>query len=64
MGYTWEGMRKMSWEEVQAQHKEPLGLTGFFYLYDDNTEAEIPEDYAWEHIENHHNAGGEFGEEL
>ena len=63
MGYTWEGMRKMSWEEVKEKH-ETEGLTGYFYLYEDDTEGEIPEDYTWEEIEAHYNGGGEFGEEL
>ena len=43
--YTWEGMRKMSWDEVKEKG-ENGELHGYFYLYDDNSEGEIPEDYT------------------
>ena len=50
MGYTWLGMRKLTWEEVLQRHEKDE-LAGCFRLYDDNSEAMIEK-------------GGEFGEEI
>lgn len=58
-----QGMRKMSWEEVEEKGKNKE-LAGYFYLYDDDTEGEIPQDYTMDEIYRHHNCGGEFGEEV
>ena len=63
MAYTWNGMRKLSWKEVQKLHKEE-NLVNCFKLYDDNTEALIEKSYTWEEIEEHYNSGGEFGKEI
>ena len=53
-------MKKLSWEEVVELHE--LGeLAGCFYLYDDDSEGEIPPDYTWEDILYHHELGLEFG---
>ena len=41
MGYTWLGMRKLTWEEVLQRH-EKGELAGCFRLYDDNSEAVLP----------------------
>lgn len=62
MAYTWEGMEKLSWEEVQKLHHDEE-LVGCFKLYDDDTEGMIEENYTWEDIEHHYNCGGEFGYE-
>ena len=40
MGYTWLGMRKLTWEEVLQRHEKDE-LAGCFRLYDDNSEAMI-----------------------
>lgn len=63
MGYTWPGMKKLSWEEVQHIHKT-TGLTGYFILYSDETESEIDADYKWSDIEDLYMKGAEFGYEL
>ncbi len=44
MGYTWLGMRKLTWEEVLQRH-EKGELAGCFRLYDDNSEAMIDRGY-------------------
>ena len=62
MAYTWEGMRKISWEQVIKYHRNGE-LVGCFRLYDDDTEGMIEPDYSWEEICKHHACGGEFGEE-
>lgn len=61
MGYEWDGMKKLSWEEVKEAHeKHYLDRIGCFFLYDDGTEAQFY-DYEWSEIEKHHLNGGEFG---
>lgn len=62
MAYTWEGMERLTWEQVQEAHKNGE-LAGYFYLYDDGSEGEIPEDYKWEDVVYHYENGGEFGYE-
>lgn len=59
--YTYEGIRKMSFEEVVTRHREDT-LVGCLKLYSDNTECYI-EDYAWKDIVNHIDSGGEIGYE-
>lgn len=64
MGYTWLGMRKLTWEEVLQRH-EKGELAGCFRLYDDNSEAMIDRGYDFAgDILAHHKKGGEFGEEI
>ena len=64
MGYTWLGMRKLTWEEVLQRH-EKGELAGCFRLYDDNSEAMIDRGYDFAgDILAHHEKGGEFGEEI
>lgn len=64
MGYTWLGMRKLTWEEVLQRHKKDE-LAGCFRLYDDNSEAMIDRGYDFAgDILTHHEKGGEFGEEI
>lgn len=61
MGYTWLGMRKLTWEEVLQRH-ENGELAGCFRLYDDNSEAMIDRGYDFAgDILAHHKKGGEFG---
>lgn len=64
MAYTWDGMKKVEWKEIVLKHKNGGGLAGYFYLYDDGTEAAIEEGYSWSDIMKHHEDGGEFGREL
>lgn len=64
MGYTWLGMRKLTWEEVLQRHEKDE-LAGCFRLYDDNSEAMIGRGYDFAgDILAHHEKGGEFGEEI
>ena len=63
MAYTWDGMKKVEWKEIVLKHKNGGGLAGYFYLYDDGTEAAIEEGYSWSDITKHHENGGEFGME-
>ena len=63
MGYTWSGMKKISFEEVMQRHKQDE-LVGCFKLYDDESESQIEPDYKLEDIIRHYNNGGEFGIEL
>lgn len=64
MGYTWLGMRKLTWEEVLQRH-EKGELAGCFRLYDDNSEAMIDRGYDFAgDILAHHKKGGEFGEDI
>lgn len=62
MAYNWPGMRKLSWEEVNELARKGE-LAGRYKLYDNGTEAEIDADYSLEEIVEHHQNGGEFGEE-
>lgn len=64
MAYTWDGMKKVEWEEVILKHENGGGLAGYFYLHDDGTEAVIEEGYSWSDIVKHHENGDEFGMEL
>ena len=62
MSYEWDGMKKLSFAEVERLHK--IGeLCGCMYLFDDNTESYIEETYTWEEIKRHYECGGEFGRE-
>lgn len=63
MGYNWPGMRKIPWEEVKELIKSNE-IVGCFKLYDDKTEGMIEEGYDLDDIINHHENGGEFGEEI
>ena len=63
MGYTWSGMKKISFEEVMQRHKQDE-LVGCFKLYDDESESQIEEGYNLQEIINHYEFGGEFGIEL
>ena len=64
MGYTWLGMRKLTWEEVLQRHENDE-LAGCFRLYEDNSEAMIDRGYDFTgDILAHHEKGGEFGEEI
>lgn len=61
MSYTWQGIKKINFEEVKRICQR--GIEGFFLLYPDETEANA-NGSSWEDIENHYNKGGEFGIEL
>lgn len=61
MTYIWEGMKKISFEEVKQLCLDGIG--GFYLIYPDNTEADAYGS-TWEEIERHYNNGGEFGIEL
>ena len=64
MGYTWLGMRKLTWEEVLQRHENDE-LAGCFRLYEDNSKAMIDRGYDFTgDILAHHKKGGEFGEEI
>lgn len=60
MAYTWEGMEKLTWEEVKQLHYKGE-LVGCFKLYPDETEGMIESGYDWQDIVNHYDNGGEFG---
>lgn len=60
MGYTWTGMKKISWDEVKDLDKKGE-LVGCFYLYDDESEGMIEADYNFDDIKKHYECGGEFG---
>lgn len=55
MGYTWEGMQKISYEKAREMFLEDGGI---YLLYDDNTEGEAD---TIEEIDAHNEYGGEFG---
>ena len=63
MAYTWEGMRKISFNEVTRRHFSNE-LVGCFLLYDDDTESMIEPGYDLEDIVRHYIHGGEFGVEI
>ena len=62
MAYTWDGMEKLTWEEVKQRHYKGE-LVGCFKLYPDETEGMIEAGYDWQDIVNHYDNGGEFGYE-
>ena len=62
MAYEWEGMEKITFEEAKALH-ERGELVGCYRLYPDNTESYIEEDYDFDDIVRHCEAGGEIGYE-
>lgn len=63
MGYTWAGMKKISFDEVMQRHEKDE-LVGCFRLYDDDTEGQIDPGYDIQDIIEHYERGGEFGIEL
>lgn len=63
MAYTYECMRKLSWDDVMRLHQSE-GLQGYYKLYEDGSEGQIDQGYTWEEIEEHYSYGGEFGEEV
>lgn len=63
MGYNWKGMRKLSWDEVKEYIRKGY-IVGCFRLYEDGTEGMIEREYDLDDLIQHHEAGGEFGEEL
>lgn len=59
MGYKWEGMKKITYEEaLELFHKADIGI---FLLYDDDTEALVETEAD---IHNHQKHYGEFGYEI
>ena len=64
MSYTWEGMRKIPWEEVKQIIRRQVDLAGYFFLYDDNTEALCDGTEHIMDIVDHHDRGGEFGTDM
>ena len=64
MAYEWNGMRKIPWEEVKDILRKNGNLAGYYYLYDDDTEGQIDASDSIVDIMDHHDRGGEFGEEL
>lgn len=65
MAYTWLGMEKLTWEDVQELHKKGELFNGQYYkLYDDETESQIDEHCTWADILEHEQKGGEFGSEI
>lgn len=58
-----EYMRKIPWDEVKQILRKRGDLAGYFYLYDDGTEAMIDPDENPVNIIEHHEKGGEFGKE-
>lgn len=64
MAYTWAGMRKLTWKEVEELHKKGK-LAGYYKLYEDGTEAVIDSNYDFiDDVLEHQERGGEFGEEI
>ena len=63
MAYTFTGMKKMDWRDVEELHDKGE-LAGYYLLYQDDTEAQIERDYSWSDIVAHYESGGEFGYEL
>ncbi len=57
-------MRKIPWEEVKQITKREGNLAGYFYLYDDDIESMIREKENRVNIVEHHERGGELGEEI
>lgn len=62
MAYEWEGMEKITFEEAKVLH-ERGELVGCYKLNPDNTESYIEEDYDFDDIVRHYEAGGEIGYE-
>lgn len=62
--YSWKGMRIIPWEEVKQIARREGNLAGYFYLYGDDTEGMIDKDESWIDIVEHHERGGQFGEEI
>lgn len=59
MGYTWEGMTKISYEEaIEMWYRHGEGP--LYRLYDDDTEGMVR---SFEEIVDHNEYGGEFGYE-
>lgn len=58
MGYQWDGMQKITYEEAVKLYTE--NLDGVYLLYDDDTEGAAE---SLDEIENHNSYGGEFGYE-
>lgn len=63
MAYKWLGMKVLEWEDVKPLHKSGK-LAGCYKLHQDGTESEISGSYDWSEIKQHHEVGGEFGQEL
>lgn len=63
MAYNWPGMRKIPWDEVKELIKNNE-IVGCFKLYEDGTEGMIESGYDLDDLYRHHDAGGEFGEEI
>lgn len=61
--YKWLGIEVLTWEDVQKLHIKGK-LSGCYKLYPDGTESEISESYDWSEIQQHHDNGGRFGQEL
>lgn len=58
--YTWPGMKKITWAEVNELAMKGK-LVGCYLLYGDNTEGMITIHTNLEEIMKHYNDGGEFG---
>lgn len=56
--YSWEGMRKISYEEALEVFR--AGKEELYLLYDDDTESLVHEDEE-QRIHDHHGYAGEFG---
>ncbi len=69
MAYTWNGMRKLSWEEVkELGRKGEFPSNKYYFLYDNGTEVMMDTDTSWVDIIEHYeenggNVGGQFGAE-
>lgn len=63
MAYTWTGMKKLEWRDIQELHDRDE-LVGCYYLYPDNTEKVIEKGYDLKDVIRHCKNGGEIGYEI
>lgn len=59
-GYTWEGMEKLSREKI-VELVNNGQLEGCYYLYPNNTEAQVDSGYTLDCVLRFLEAGGEIG---
>lgn len=62
MSCEYDEMEIMKWNDIVQAHKNNE-LDGYFYLYDDGTEAVIEDGYSWSDIVKHYENDGKFGRE-
>ncbi len=63
MAYTYNGIQRITFNEMQAIHLNE-SLVGYLKVYPDDTECYIDSDYSWDEIVKHIECGGEIGYEF